>query len=194
MDKRYTTTFNTYKKPNNVLFFILDIIFTSALVYFDQYTKSLAHIHLKGQPPMSIIKDFLVLQYLENRGAAFGMFQNKKVFFLIIGAAFVVFVIYYLLRLPASKKYHVLRFFLCLMCAGAIGNMIDRFRLEYVIDFIYVVYINFPIFNVADIYVTVSAFALLVLFLFVYSEEDLNLKKARNPYIHSAFREKEEET
>ena len=63
---------------------------------------------------------------------------------------------------------------LSLIAAGAIGNMIDRIRFDYVVDFIYFVLINFPIFNVADIYVTVSTVALVVLLLFVYKENDLN--------------------
>ena len=65
--------------------------------------------------------------------------------------------------------------------------MIDRVNLDYVVDFIYVICINFPIFNVADMYVTVSAAALVVLFLFVYKDDDLDLKKARKGKIHSSF-------
>ena len=169
MNRNYTTTYDTYRKPHNILFFIVDMIFIVALTYLDQYSKMLAKVHLMGQPPIPLIRDFLILQYLENRGAAFGMLQNKKVFFLIIGGAFIIAVLAYLILLPASRKYHTLRFFLCMMTAGALGNLIDRARFEYVVDFIYVVYINFPIFNVADIYVTVSAFALLILFIFVYN-------------------------
>ena len=63
---------------------------------------------------------------------------------------------------------------LSLIAAGAIGNMIDRIRFDYVVDFIYFVLINFPIFNVADIYVTVSTVILVILLLFVYKEEDLS--------------------
>ena len=63
---------------------------------------------------------------------------------------------------------------LSLIAAGAIGNMIDRIRFDYVVDFIYFVLINFPIFNVADIYVTVSTVVLVFLLLFVYKENDLS--------------------
>ena len=62
---------------------------------------------------------------------------------------------------------------LLLFISGAIGNFIDRVRLQYVIDFFYFKLIDFPIFNVADIYVTVAAFCLIVLFLFYYKEADL---------------------
>ena len=63
---------------------------------------------------------------------------------------------------------------LVMIASGALGNMIDRLRFEYVVDFISFVLINFPIFNVADIYVTVATVALVILLLFVYKEDDLN--------------------
>ncbi len=77
-------------------------------------------------------------------------------------------------KMPDEKKYRLLHVLLSLIAAGAIGNMIDRIRLDYVVDFIYFVLINFPIFNVADIYVSVSTVALVILLLFVYKENDLN--------------------
>ena len=67
---------------------------------------------------------------------------------------------------------HVL---LAVIIAGGIGNMIDRFRLDYVVDFISFVLINYPIFNVADIYVTVAAFGMIFLGLFYYKNEDYEL-------------------
>ena len=57
--------------------------------------------------------------------------------------------------------------------SGAFGNCIDRIRLNYVVDFLYFKLINFPIFNVADIYVTVAAFLLVILILIYYKEDDL---------------------
>ena len=79
-----------------------------------------------------------------------------------------------LFKTPDAKKYRILHLLLSLIAAGAIGNMIDRVRFDYVVDFIYFVLINFPIFNVADIYVTISTIALVILLLFVYKENDLN--------------------
>ena len=81
---------------------------------------------------------------------------------------------YVLFKTPDAKKYRILHLLLSLIAAGAIGNMIDRVRFDYVVDFIYFVLINFPIFNVADIYVTISTIALVILLLFVYKENDLN--------------------
>ena len=62
-----------------------------------------------------------------------------------------------------------------LLIAGAVGNLIDRVRLNYVIDFFYFKLIDFPIFNVADIYVSVGTAVLIILILFYYKEEELNL-------------------
>ena len=140
----------TWKKK---LFLLLDIVGIIVLVLFDQYTKNLAVIHLKDKPAFNIISGVLELNYLENKGAAFGMLQNQKIFFI-----FVAFVILGVIGYVLYK----------------IGNMIDRIRLDYVVDFIYFVLINFPIFNVADIYVSLSTIALVFLLLFYYKENDLS--------------------
>lgn len=153
---------------------ILDLLGICALVALDQYTKYLAVIHLKDKPAYIIINGVLELNYLENKGAAFGMLQNQKAFFIFVAVVILSVIGYVLLKTPDNKKYRVLHLLLSLIAAGAIGNMIDRIRLNYVVDFIYFVLINFPIFNVADMYVTVSTAALVILLLFVYKESDLN--------------------
>ena len=81
----------------------------------------------------------------------------------------------YLKRIPAEKKFRFLDIVCVLLFAGAIGNLIDRIRLNYVVDFLYFVLIDFPIFNVADIYVTVAAFGMIFLGLFYYKNEDYEL-------------------
>ena len=81
---------------------------------------------------------------------------------------------YVLCKTPEKKKYTILHVLLVMIASGALGNMIDRLRFEYVVDFISFVLINFPIFNVADIYVTVATIILVILLLFVYKEDDLN--------------------
>lgn len=153
---------------------ILDLLGICALVALDQYTKYLAVIHLKDKPAYIIINGVLELNYLENKGAAFGMLQNQKAFFIFVAVVILSVIGYVLLKTPDNKKYRILHLLLSLIAAGAIGNMIDRIRLNYVVDFIYFVLINFPIFNVADMYVTVSTAVLVILLLFVYKESDLN--------------------
>ena len=112
--------------------------------------------------------------YLENRGAAFGMLQNQKIFFVFIAVIFLSVIIFVLLRTPDDRKYRKLHILLTMIAAGAIGNMIDRLRFDYVVDFIYIVLINFPIFNVADMYVTFATVILIIQVLFVYKDNDFN--------------------
>lgn len=161
-------------KLRKKLIIFLDLLGICALVALDQYTKYLAVIHLKDKPAFIIFNGILELNYLENKGAAFGMLQNQKAFFIFVAIVILSVIGYVLLKTPDNKKYRILHLLLSLIAAGAIGNMIDRIRLNYVVDFIYFVLINFPIFNVADIYVTVSTAVLVIMLLFVYKESDLN--------------------
>lgn len=162
----------------------IDFMTLLILVAIDQYTKHMAIIKLKDQPAFNIIDGVLEFNYLENRGAAFGMLQNQKMFFVFIAVIFLGVIIYVLYKTPESKKYISLHVLLTMIAAGAIGNMIDRLRFDYVVDFIYCVLINFPIFNVADIYVTVATVILVIQVLFVYKDNDFyflsfNQKKFR---------------
>ena len=145
------------------------------LIFFDQCTKFLAVTYLKDLPDgKSILGNILKLQYLENKGAAFGLLQNKLVFFYVFSILFIFLFVYLYLKIPSTKRFLPLNILLVFFLAGAIGNLIDRLRLKYVIDFIYVSIINFPIFNVADIYVTCSCIVFLLLAVFYYKEEDFN--------------------
>lgn len=155
------------------LFLFLDMLMTAGLIAFDQYTKYLAVIYLKDKPAYNVVSGVLELNYLENQGAAFGVLPNQKLFFIFVDSVILSVVAYVLYKMPDKKKYTVLHFLFSLIVAGAIGNMIDRIRWDYVVDFIYFSRINFPIFNVADIYVSISAVILLLLLLFVYKEKDL---------------------
>lgn len=153
---------------------IFDVLLIGVLVALDQYTKYLAVLKLKHQPAYSVLDGILEFNYLENRGAAFGLLQNQKVLFIFVGIIFLCAIVYVLYKMPSGKKYTILHILLTTIAGGAIGNMIDRIRLDYVVDFIYLVFINFPIFNVADMYVTISTAVFFLLFLFYYKEEDLN--------------------
>ena len=173
---------NKEKKSSRVVMLIIDALIAAVLLVLDQFTKHLAVVHLKNQPAYVIIDGVLELQYLENRGSAFGMLQNQKVFILFVGIVFLAVLLFFLFKLPEQKKFRIVHVLLAVIVAGGIGNMIDRFRLDYVVDFISFVLINYPIFNVADIYVVVATIGLFILFLFVYKEKDLeflNFKQNR---------------
>lgn len=159
------------------------MLIAAALLALDQFTKYLVTLHLKGQPALVLIDGVLELQYFENTGIAFSLFQNRKSFILITGFLVLAIILFFLFRVPGQKKYRSVHVLMSVLIAGALGNIVDRIRFDYVVDFISFVLIHYPIFNVADCYIVVSAILLFLLFMFFYKEEDLEFlsfkKKAR---------------
>ena len=163
------TKTNTLKKA------VIGMILSVVLIVIDQMTKLMAIHGLMNQQPFVILDGIFELHYLENRGASFGILQGKKAFFIIFTILVLAFIAYiYLKRIPDEKKFRLLDGICILFFAGALGNFIDRVFRNYVVDFFYFKLIDFPIFNVADIYVTVAAFAMIILGLFYYKEDDYN--------------------
>lgn len=150
-----------------------DVLLLMVLIFLDQLTKHFAVVYLKDQLPVTIIDGVFELNYLENRGAAFGMLQNQKFFFIFIAVVILAVIVYVLIKTPNQHKYVKLHIALVCIAGGAIGNMVDRLKLDYVVDFLYFSLINFPIFNVADIYVVVACILFILLMLFYYKEEEL---------------------
>lgn len=85
---------NKEKKSSRVVMLIIDALIAAVLLVLDQFTKHLAVVHLKNQPAYVIIDGVLELQYLENRGSAFGMLQNQKVFILFVGIVFLAVLLF----------------------------------------------------------------------------------------------------
>lgn len=169
------------RKKSKLMLFV-DLFLMLVLLAFDQYTKHMAIMHLKDQPAIVLIEDVLELRYLGNPGSAFGMLMNQKFFILFVGFVFMAVILFFLFKLPREKKYIIVHIALSAIIAGGLGNMIDRFRFDYVVDFISFVLINFPIFNVADCYIVIFTILLFLLFVFVYKESDLeflNFKQNR---------------
>ena len=158
---------------------LIGILAAVLLTALDQWTKYLAVLHLKGQSLIVLWDGVFELYYLENRGAAFGILQGQKAVFLICTAVVLVLIAFYYNRLPGGRRYTLMRVVAVLLAAGALGNLIDRMRYSYVVDFLYFKLIDFPVFNVADCYVTVGAVLLAVLILFVYKEEELGFLSLR---------------
>lgn len=145
------------------------------LVGLDQWTKHLAVVHLKGKPSVVLADGVMELTYLENRGAAFGLLQGQQWLFYILTAVFVALVCWAVWRMPKTRRFMPLYAVFIVLTAGALGNFIDRVVHQYVVDFFSFVLIHFPIFNVADIYVTLSAAAFFILILFYYKDEDYHV-------------------
>lgn len=175
------------KKSSGFLYGILGLLGILFLTALDQWTKHLAVVHLKGQKSIELIPGVFELQYLENRGAAFGMMQNQQWFFILLTSAYLLAVVVIYFKIPRTKRFFLLHFLAVLLTSGALGNFIDRVRLQYVVDFFYFSLIDFPIFNVADIFVVVSFFLLMFCVLFVYKDEEfafLSFKKTENKTQH----------
>lgn len=141
---------------------ILVIIFL--VIILDQITKYLA-IGLKIGS-IKVVENFMELVYVENRGAAFGILQGKKII-LVFFTFFIIAALCYFLYKSRSRLSTISKVSISLIIGGAIGNLIDRVFRHFVIDFISVTFPNgyeFPVFNVADIAVVCGTFLLIIAF------------------------------
>ncbi|MCR5097577.1 MAG: signal peptidase II [Lachnospiraceae bacterium] len=150
------------------------IILIVILTIIDRLTKIWAAKTLSQGFDIVLIPRVLELHYIENTGAAFSILTGKIIFFLIITVIMCVFIVAVMLKTPAESRFDPFFYCLVFLLSGALGNFYDRLFYNYVVDFIYFVLINFPVFNVADIYVTLSMACLVVLILFYYKDEDLS--------------------
>ncbi len=153
-------------------FYIISAITVIILVILDQITKWQALTKLKPIKNTVVIKGFLDFTFVENRGAAFGILSGKRVFFILLTVVVAIGILYSFYKLPKTKEYNWLKCGLVLVLSGAIGNVIDRAVRGYVVDFLEVTFIKWPVFNLADIYVVVGACFILFLSLFVIKEEE----------------------
>ena len=151
------------------------------LTLLDQVSKHLVLTYLKGENDISLISGVLQLRYIENRGMAFGLFEGKIPVFVILCLLFFCLFVYVYARIPRTRYYLPLAVTSVIMVSGALGNFIDRVFRGYVVEFIYFSLIDFPVFNMADIYVVCSGILLVLLVCFKYrNDEDydfLRIKK-----------------
>lgn len=164
---------NTSNQNINRKIWILDIILISVGIVLDQITKHLAK-ELENRPPIALIHNVLELHYTGNSGASFGILQGGRIYFIIVAVIVFIVIGWILKKIPSDKKFNKLHIALSLVLAGAVGNTIDRVIRGYVIDFIYFKIINFPIFNVADIFITTATFWLAAMILFIFKDEDFD--------------------
>ena len=142
------------KNKKTIQFIGVDCILMVILTLLDQWTKSLVVHHLKYQSDIILIPGVFQLHYL---------------------AA----VFWFLHRCPKTGRYTLLHIIASVLTAGALGNFIDRLRLGYVVDFFYFSLINFPVFNVADIFVVISFIGIAVSILFIYKDDEFEFLSIR---------------
>lgn len=134
----------------------------------DRFTKLYAINNFIENPIHSKILNFI---YLENRGAAFGILQEKRVFFVILTIAVVAGIIFYFIK-NYKNNPKILNIALSLIVSGALGNFYDRIFQGYVVDFIEFSFINFPVFNIADILITSGSILMIVYIMFFEEEKE----------------------
>lgn len=144
------------------------LLIVAALVGLDQYVKQLVVVNVLPKGSIEVIKNFFYLTYVENFGIAFGMFKNKTWFFIIMTSIIAVMILYFIIRLKGKSL--PVTVCLSLILGGAIGNLIDRVRFGYVIDYLHFSFFP-PVFNLADSAIVVGAFLLGAIIVF---KKDLN--------------------
>lgn len=170
---------------------IIEFIAVVILIVLDRLSKIWAVSSLKDSEGIELINGVLKFYYLPNgnTGAAFGIFEGQLILLIVVTLLVVSLLVYFLVKIPFESKFRLLHICFILIIAGGIGNLIDRIFNRYVVDFIYFYLINFPIFNVADCFVSVSTIVLAILLLFYYDDKDL---KRVEGYIRPKFIKKKE--
>ena len=163
----------TLFKKRHARDYILYSLIIAIGILLDQLTKYLCVLYLKGADAITIIKGHVLLDYTENRGAAFGMLENHRWIFLIVSTVTIIGLGIYLYLGHAENTLYAVA--IAMIVSGGIGNMIDRVILGYVVDFIKVPW--FATFNGADSFVCVGA-GLLVLALIIDLVKEYKSSKA----------------
>ena len=137
------------------MFQLITTIIAVILIAVDRVTKNWA-VEALADGDIAVIDKVLYFRYTENTGVAFSMFSDNR--WVLVGVTSVMLIVALAFFLSGKIKDKAELFALSLIIAGGVGNLIDRLSLGYVIDFIDVRIINFAIFNVADMCITIGAF------------------------------------
>ncbi|MCL1788228.1 MAG: signal peptidase II [Defluviitaleaceae bacterium] len=163
-------------KASKIIPWAVLLVVATVLLALDLWLKSWAAANLLGQPSRDLIPGFLGLTYTRNTGAAFGLFANfewGRWVLTIVKIVLMAGLLWVFHRLPLERKYWLLRAPIILIFAGGIGNLYDRMAFGYVRDMLAFLFVNFPIFNLADVYVTTGAFVGAFIMLFVIKDVKL---------------------
>lgn len=143
------------------------LIGVGVLIALDQLSKYAAVQHVMGNGTQTFIPGVLGFRYTENTGAAFSIFKDKQLFLIVITSIVIAALVGYMLKAIRTDAHLAVRCAYVLLIAGALGNLIDRIRLDYVVDFLEFQFVHFPIFNLADVCVVVGVGLLVVASLFL---------------------------
>lgn len=155
---------------------MINFLYLILFVISDRLTKYLAVKYLMPVGPAKVLDGIFNLTYVENRGVAFGLFQNMH--FVIVPLNILIVVLCLVLMIKAIKsKKRLFAFSINLIISGAIGNIIDKICYGYVVDFLEFAFIDFPVFNLADILVCTGAFLTAIIILFTKDGDIFDNKK-----------------
>ena len=143
-------------------------LIAAIVIGLDQLTKYLVRANMQPGDRIPVIGDWFSIYYVQNTGTAFSMFSGNKFITIVLTSAIIVACLVFII-IEVRKGSRVLPLLLTAICAGGIGNMIDRLTLGYVTDMISCW--SFAVFNVADIAVTCGCFLLVFYILIAYKDE-----------------------
>lgn len=154
---------------------LISVLVILVSVGLDQLTKYFAINNLKDlTDEVPVINKVFGLYYVENKGISFSMLSSKMSLIIIITMIIMLLMVFVLIRTPKTSYFMPFSIVLAVIIGGATGNMLDRILRGYVVDFIMLDFINFPIFNVADIFVTLGLIILVFLIIFKYKDKDFD--------------------
>lgn len=156
-------------RHSSAISLIVACVMACLVVGLDRITKLLALSTLSGGVVRPFIPGFIDFRLVFNTGAAWGLFDGARGMFLLIAAAAVIAMIIYLLKIPQHATLEIIG--IGLVAGGAIGNAFDRAMEGKVVDFIHTLFIDFPLFNVADSAITVGVILVLIVIFFGKKEE-----------------------
>ena len=169
-------------KNKKVLSIFLSVVVSCAVILLDLLTKELVISKLIPTTGSSVdvLPGFVNFIYVKNRGAAWGMLAGRPVFLIVISIIILALLLaFYILRVrkTGNKSSVLLAISMGLIIGGCIGNLVDRIAFGYVRDFINFQFMNFPVFNFADVSLTFGVIIILIYFVFYYSKEDKRLNE-----------------
>lgn len=160
MTDKFRIKFDEYKRKFNLKCFLLEALLLIVILSLDLITKDYMATFLPNKDPYPFINGFMDLVFVKNFGASFGILNGKTVLltvFVSIALTLLLATWIYMREQPVA-----IRLSLVFLLAGGIGNLVDRIMLGYVRDFLHFTFFDFPVFNVADVFVVIGSFLLAI--------------------------------
>ena len=163
----------------NKLKYIIYSVIAIIGVTVDQIVKAWAYNELRPVGSIPLIEGVFHFTYRENTGAAFSFLEGNNVFFIILTSSVILLLLFLILSGRITNRFA--EYCVLFIAMGGLGNLIDRFNYEFVVDMFDFTLINFAVFNVADIFVTCGSILFIIIFLFTKGEVvDLESRKKKS--------------